>query len=114
MCARIAEDKKGRKITVLDMKEVFPMADFFVLATGANRKHIQTIADEIKRSLKEKNTRPISVEGYSQAWWILMDYGDVILHVFAKDARDYYDIENLWGDAEIVDWTESEPGRRAG
>lgn len=88
------------------MGELFPMADYFVLATGTNRKHIQTIAEEISKSLKTHNRLSLSREGYEQGWWVLIDYGEVVVHVFAKDARDYYDLENLWGDAEELDWNE--------
>lgn len=105
-CAQIADDKKGSDIKVLAMGELFPMADHFVLATGANRKHIQTIAEEISKALKNQNRLCLSMEGYDQGWWVLIDYGDVVVHIFAQDARDYYDLENLWGDAEELDWQE--------
>lgn len=103
-CARLADDKKGTEIRVLAMGDLFPMAEYFVLATGANRKHIQTIAEEISKTLKTHNRLCLATEGYDQGWWVLIDYGEVVVHVFAKDARDYYDLENLWGDAEELDW----------
>jgi len=89
------------------------MAEYFVLVTGANRKHIQTISEGIIKALKNEKRLSLSVEGYDQGWWVLIDYGDVVVHVFAKDARGYYDLENLWGDAGRVDWRNVE-SRRTG
>ena len=103
-CARIAEDKKGKEIRILDMRKVFPMADYFVLVTGSNRRHIQTMTEEIIKARKGENRLASSTEGYDQGWWVLLDYEDVVVHIFAEDARDYYDLENLWGDAPDVDW----------
>ena len=111
MCARIARDKKGEDITILDMQEVFPMCEYFVLITGANKRHIQTIADEISKSLKRENRLALSIEGHSQGWWVLIDYVEVVVHIFARDAREYYDLENHWGDAKPVDWEKLEHRR---
>ena len=91
------------------MRKVFPMAEYFVLITGSNRRHIQTITEEIIKSLKGEKRLASSTEGYDQGWWVLLDYGDFVVHVFAEDARDYYDLENLWGDAEDVDWKSRKP-----
>jgi len=91
------------------MRKVFPMAEYFVLVTGTNRKHIQTITEEIIKALKGKKRLTASTEGYAQGWWVLLDYVDVVVHVFAEDARNYYDLENLWGDAQNVDWKDLKP-----
>jgi ribosome-associated protein len=93
------------------MRDVFPLTEYFVLATGANRRHIQAITEEIIKALKSKNRLSVSTEGYDQGWWVLLDYEDVVIHVFAKDARDYYDLENLWGDAQNVEWEGLGPRR---
>lgn len=69
-----------------------------------NRRHIQTITAEISKELKKKNLLPISAEGVSQGWWVLLDYGTVVVHVFSQEARTFYDLENLWGDAKGLDW----------
>ena len=93
------------------MRKVFPMADYFVLVTGSNRRHIQTITGEIIKAQKGENRLAASTEGYEQGWWVLLDYEDVVVHIFAEDARDYYDLENLWGDARDVDWQGLKPRR---
>jgi ribosome-associated protein len=109
ICARTAEEKKGEEIRVLDMEGVFPMADYFVLATGANRKHIQSITEAIVKTLKGEEKLPLSREGYGQGWWVLVDYGDVVVHILSQEARKFYDLENLWGDAQDVDWSGMKP-----
>jgi len=88
------------------VEKIFPMAEYFVVITGANKRHIQTLADEISKVLKGEKLYTMSLEGYDQGWWVLLDYGVVIVHIFANDAREYYDLENLWGDAQPVEWEE--------
>ncbi len=75
-----------------------------MIVTGVNSRHIKTISSEISMELKKKKLLPISTEGVSQAWWVLLDYGTVVVHVFSDEARTFYDLENLWGDAEGLDW----------
>ena len=77
-------------------------ADFFVVCSGANARQIQTIADEVERQLRSLGERPSSIEGYHNAEWVLMDYGDYLVHVFSEKARLYYDLERLWRDAKQV------------
>ena len=97
-----AESKQAKDITVLDLREITSFADFFVIASGANTRQIQAIADEIEIQLKTQGEYPLSVEGYQNAEWVLLDYGDYLIHIFTEKARQYYDLERLWRDAKIV------------
>lgn len=99
-----AADKKAFDIVALDLREIASFAEIFVIASGANQRQVQAIADEITEQVKKQlNTRPVRVEGYSSAEWILVDYGDFIVHIFSKEAREFYDLERLWRDARRVD-----------
>ena len=100
---RAAESKKATDIRVLDLRGITSFADFFVICTGANARQIQAIADEVQIRLKQDGELPISVEGYSQAEWVLLDYGDFLVHVFSPTARDYYDLERLWRSAKSIE-----------
>jgi len=94
-----ALNKKASGVRALDLRPVTTFADWFVLCSGANQRQIQAIADEVEKSLKAAGERPNSVEGYSNAEWVLMDYGDMVVHVFTESARAYYDLDRLWRDA---------------
>jgi len=99
-----ANEKKATDIKVLDLREIASFTEFFVLATGNNQRQVQAIADEINEQLKQLlNSRAIRVEGYATGEWVLLDYGDFIVHVFGKEAREFYDLERLWLDARRVD-----------
>ena len=104
MCAKIADEKKAQDIVVLDISKLTFIAEYFVICTGINERQLQTIADEIKAKLKKRSIQNIGIEGYNEAKWILMDYGDVIVHLFSKEMRSFYDLELLWGDAPKVTW----------
>jgi ribosome-associated protein len=98
-----ASEKKAFDIVVLDLREIASFTEFFVIASGANQRQIQAIADDINEKLKQQNqSRPIRVEGYNSAEWVLLDYGDFIVHIFDKDARELYDLTRLWRDAKRV------------
>jgi ribosome-associated protein len=97
-----AESKQAKEIKVLDLRDITTFADFFVIASGANSRQIQAIADEIETQMKELGEYPHSVEGYQNAEWVLLDYGDYLIHIFTEKARQYYDLERLWRDAKIV------------
>ncbi len=99
---RAAESKKGFDIRVLDLREVTSFADFFVICSGNNPRQIQAIAEEIGQQLERRGEYPISVEGFSNAEWILADYGDYLIHVFSPKARMFYELERLWRHAKIV------------
>ncbi len=97
-----AQAKKAEDISVLDLKEVASFTDTFVICSGLNSRQNQAISDEIEKQLKGEGVRPASIEGYKQAEWVLMDYGDFIVHIFSTRARKYYDLERLWKTARRV------------
>jgi ribosome-associated protein len=107
---RAAEDKQAHDIRVLDLREITSFADYFVICTGGNSRQIQSIADEIEQRLKKMGERAISMEGYDNAEWVLMDYGDYLIHIFSEKSRVYYDLERLWRDAKIAEWKPSVAG----
>jgi len=100
--AEAADSKQAKDIKVLDLREITSFADFFVVASGANARQIQAIADEIEIQLRQLGEYPNSVEGYQNAEWVLLDYGDYLIHIFTEKARQYYDLERLWRDAKSV------------
>jgi len=104
LCARVAADNKARDVVVLDLRGITPLYDFFVLSTGNSRRQIHTITEEIDANLRQRGDLRLSVEGYEGSKWVVQDYGDVVVHVFAPDTREYYAMEDLWGDAPRVDW----------
>jgi ribosome-associated protein len=104
LAVRCASEKKGIDIKVLDLRQVATFTEFFVIASGANQRQVQAIADEITEQLKKQlGTRAIRVEGYNAGEWVLIDFGDFVVHVFDKNAREFYDLERLWRDAQKVE-----------
>ncbi len=99
-CGRLALEKKANDVLVIDLAGLTDIADSFVLATGTSERHVKTISDGVDEGMKEKGLRPSSVEGYDQGRWIIMDYGDLIVHVFLEDLRALYDLEGLWIEAK--------------
>jgi ribosome-associated protein len=102
IAVRAAESKKATEIRVLDLTGITSFTDYFVICTGSNPRQIQAIAEEIGLKLKEAGELPQSLEGYTQAEWILADYGDFLVHVFSEKARSYYDLERLWRNAKDI------------
>jgi ribosome-associated protein len=98
-----AAEKKALDVTVLDLRGVATFTDFFIIATGANKRQMQAITDEVVEHLKRRGTPAARVEGYRAAEWILIDYGDFIVHVFDEKARRFYDLEWLWREAKRLD-----------
>jgi len=99
-----ASEKKAFDLTALDLREIASFTEFFIIASGANQRQVQAIADEIEEQLKKQlGARAVRTEGYSSAEWVLMDYGDFIVHIFEKNAREFYDLERLWRDARKVE-----------
>jgi len=99
-----AESKQAKDVRVLDLREVTTFADTLIVCSAANARQSQAIADEVERELKQSGERPLSVEGYTNAEWILMDYGDFVVNIFSEKARTYYDLERLWRDAKALKW----------
>ena len=105
-----AAEKKALAPTVLDLRDIATFTDFFVIVTGTNRRQVQAISDEVVDQLKRAGTRAARVEGYQTAEWILVDYGDFIVHVFDDKARRFFDLERLWREAKRVDISAEQTG----
>jgi ribosome-associated protein len=97
--ARAAAEKKAVEIVALDLRQVASFTDYFLICSGANQRQVQAIADSVEDALKKAGRRPMHIEGYSAAEWILLDYGDFVVHVFGSQARRFYELERLWRDA---------------
>jgi len=103
LAARVAEETRGGEIRVLDLRALTPVVDYFVIATGTSRRQMHAMADEIEKVVKQElQDRKRGGEGYEEGRWIVLDYGDVMVHLFDAEARDYWDIEHLWSDAQHV------------
>jgi ribosome-associated protein len=103
--ARAADDKQGSDIVVIDVGNVLPITSLFVVASASNSRLVRTIADAVTESVRNATGRsPVRTEGMAEAQWILVDYGDVVVHVFAEETRRYYEIERLYRDRPIIEW----------
>ena len=102
LAARTAEDNRGSDIVLLDMRELTSLFDFFVIVTGSSRRQLHAMSEEIDRVLAEEGDVRIGIEGYGESRWILLDYGDVIVHLFETETRAYYALEQLWGRAKRI------------
>ena len=96
---KACQAKKGEDMVILDLKDISSFTDYFVIMHGNSKRQNVAICENVERELKGKNIRPASIEGRENAEWILMDYGNFIIHIFSKEAREYYSLEKLWGDA---------------
>lgn len=104
VCARLADDKKAEDIVVLDLRGLMYVTDFFVIASGGNPRQLHAIQSAIHQEMSQRGVRPIGQEGTGQDRWVLMDYGDFVVHLFDPDSRRLYDLELLWGDAPRFEW----------
>lgn len=95
-------DKKGEDISIIDIRNVSVMADYFLIASGSNSNQVQAMVDNVEEELGKKGYTCRQVEGYQSANWILMDYGDIIVHVFDKENRLFYDLERIWRDGKTL------------
>ena len=101
--ARVAADSRGTDVKILDLREITPVFDYFVIATGTSRRQIHAMADEIEKVVKaELHDKRRGAEGYEEGRWIVLDYGDVVVHLFDAESREYWDLEHLWSDAGSV------------
>lgn len=100
---RAAEDKKAQDITILDISHISIICDYFLICTGRAGTQVQAVAEHIQDQLQEFGVKPFRVEGFREANWILLDYGDVVIHVFKEVEREFYNLERLWGDAHKVE-----------
>jgi len=101
--AREALDTKAKALKILDLKKLVSFTDYFIVATGTSNRHVQAIADRVSLKLKKELQKlPLTYEGYANGQWVLLDYGDVVLHVFLPEQREYYGLDKLWSDAPQV------------
>lgn len=105
--AAAANDKKAKDILLLNMEGLSPVTDFYVICSAGNSTLVKAIADNIEDKLAEAGVHPIHKEGYADARWVLLDYGDVVAHVFLEEERDFYNLEQLWADAPSESFVEN-------
>jgi ribosome-associated protein len=106
LCARIADSKKATDVVVSYIRDQISITDYFVVCTVSNKRQMKAVSVEVQNELKKTGIRPFSAEGEDEGTWVLLDYDDVVLHVFQPAQRDYYSLDMLWGDAPTVDWKE--------
>lgn len=106
-------EKQAEDVVIIDLRKLTSLADYFVIATGSVDVHVKAIVDNVDRTLRTSNDplKPLHVEGYTHLNWVLLDYGDVVVHVFKDDARRYYQLEQLWGDAPLERVSDETPAR---
>jgi ribosome-associated protein len=97
-----AEDRKAIDLKVLHLEKVSDFTDYFLICSGGSERQVQAIADAVEERLRGERVRPLHVEGYNRAQWVLLDFGDVVVHVFQEEPRRFYALERLWGDAPDV------------
>ena len=103
--ARIAHGDKCEDVTVMDLRGMSPVTNFFIICSGTSDRQMRTVADHMVEYGKKINEAPFSKSGYDTATWVLVDFIDVVVHIFTPDHRRYYDLELLWGDAPRIDWS---------
>jgi ribosome-associated protein len=96
---KLADEKKAKEVLILNLADLTDIADFFVLASGTSERHVRTVAESVQTGMKEKGMQPLSAEGYDEGRWVILDYGDVIFHMFLEPLRELYDLESLWIEA---------------
>ena len=105
IAARAADDKQGSNIIVLNVGDILAITEMFVVVSASNSRQLRTIANEITAKIREESDRPLlRSEGMSERQWVLLDYGDVIVHIFSEEIREFYEIERLYQDVPVVDW----------
>ena len=102
MAVEALEDKKGADITIIDISEISVLADYFIIASGTNRNQVQAMSDGVEEILGHAGYEPKQIEGYQSAGWILLDYKDIIIHVFSEEDRAFYDLERVWRDGKEI------------
>lgn len=103
LAAEAAASRKALQMTAIDIRKIASFAEFFLVCSGTSTRQVQAIADEVMDRLKkDRSSRPLHIEGYDAGTWILLDYGDLIVHVFTEEAREFYQLERLWRDADRI------------
>ena len=109
IAARAADDKQGNDVLVLDVGDIIGIVEFFVVTSASNTRLVRTIVDEVERQVLERAAvKPRAVEGLDDMSWVLVDYGDIVVHVFLEETREFYGLERLWADAARVAWNDAE------
>jgi ribosome-associated protein len=103
LAARAAVEKQASDVLVLDVRELITITDYFVIASGSSERQVKTVVEEIEKALKAAGVKPVREEGDSKTGWMLLDYVDLVIHVFSDEQREYYRLERLWRDAPVVD-----------
>src|SRR5207253_2079136 len=111
---QIADDNRGRDILLLNLQHVTPLVDFFVIVSAASRRQAQAIASDVDARMKSIGERKLGIEGAEEGRWVLIDYGDFVVHIFSEEAREYYALEDIWGDAPRLDWQDVDRPRAQG
>lgn len=106
--ARAAADKKASEVRILEVRDLLVITDYFVICSGATDRQVRTIVQEVAKVLGEAGLKPVRREGERDLRWVLLDFGDVVVHVFTQAERDFYELERLWSDAPAVEW-ETQP-----
>jgi ribosome-associated protein len=104
--ARAAADKQAVDVTILDVSGLIVITDCFVICSGTSDRQVKTLVEEVEKAVRDIGERPVRREGETDASWVLLDYVDVVVHVFGQEEREYYDLERLWSDAPRVPWSE--------
>ncbi len=100
--AELALEKKGLDLYLLEVGQVSIVADYFLLITGTTAIQVKTLCDHLIEKLKQRDVRPMRIEGYSEGWWVVLDYGTLVIHLFQPEARTFYDLERLWSEAPRI------------
>ena len=106
MACEAMEDKKAQDIKIIEIGNISTLADYFIIASGTNRSQVQAMADNVNETLGRAGIEPKQMEGYQNANWILMDYRDVVIHIFDEENRLFYDLERIWRDGTLVERTD--------
>ena len=108
LCAQVAADHKAENTLIYEVAEIVSFADYFVICSGRSTRHVQSIAEHIEVALGQRRVKPLGVEGLTEGQWVLVDYNDVIVHVFYNPMRAFYDLEGLWWEARQVEFSETD------
>src|SRR5687768_13815718 len=103
-CARIAADLRCKDVVILEVQRIIGWTDYLIIATGGSRRQLASVADEIDHRMKALGDKPMAFEGYEAGGWMVIDFGDVVVHLFDEEKRAYYQLERLWEDAPRIEW----------
>jgi len=102
LAVRALENKKGEDLSIIDISEISVLADYFIIASGRNRNQVQAMSDNVEEMLAKEGWLPKNIEGYHSAAWVLLDYRDIVIHIFSETEREFYDLERIWRDGQKI------------